>query len=297
MRLRTSDVSLDGRGAETAGIVVGRMARGILIAVISGGLFWLVWLYASGLRDPRYFDGWVLAGGMAVQIAFHVARSTGISPKSALRWRKVHVFVGYLVIAAFASHCDYSLPNATFEWALWGGFVLVSLSGILGTYLVWALQAKGRIDDTVTYDRIPALRSELELEFLVAVAEADPPRFAIDLPGLPYDAWIKDLYKTHLADFFDGHRNFSAHLVGSQRPLKQLTDAIDNLSRYVDRPSQEKLAAIRNLVVEKDRLDYAHVALGLTRAWLFVHVPVTYALIVLSIVHVLVVYAYSSGVW
>ena len=106
-----------------------------------------------------------------------------------------------------------------------------------------------------------------------------------------------DLYTTHLRDFFQGQRNFTAHLIGSQRPLKRLTDEIDNLSRYVDQQSQEKLAAIKNLVVEKDRLDFARVYLGLTRAWLFVHVPVTYALIVLTVLHVLVVYAYSSGLW
>ena len=50
-------------------------------------------------------------------------------------------------------------------------------------------------------------------------------------------------------------------------------------------------------MVEKDRLDFARVYLGLTRAWLFVHVPVTYALIVLTLVHIIVVYAYSSGLW
>jgi hypothetical protein len=104
-----------------------------------------------------------------------------------------------------------------------------------------------------------------------------------------------DLYTTHLQDFFRGQRNFTAHLVGSQRPLKRLTDEIDNLSRYVDQPSQEKLAAIKNLVVEKDRLDLARVYLGLTKGWLFVHVPVTYALMVLTVLHVLVVYAFSSG--
>ncbi len=43
---------------------------------------------------------------------------------------------------------------------------------------------------------------------------------------------------------------------------------------------------------EKDRLDFARVYLGLTRGWLFVHVPVTYALVVLSVLHVIVVYAY-----
>jgi hypothetical protein len=273
------------------------MVQGLSIAAISAGLFWLVWIYASGLRDPRYLDGWLLAGGMALQITFHIAKAVGLSPRSATRWQKMHVFVGYLVIAAFIVHSDFSLPDTVFEWALWTGFVLVTLSGIFGTYLVWSLQATRRIDENVTYDRIPTLRSELELAFLIAVAETNPPAHAIDLPGLPYEDWIKDLYRTHLGSFFKEHRNFTSHLIGSQRPLKRLTDAIDNLSRYVDRQGQEKLVVIKNLVIEKDRLDFAHVSLRLAKAWLFVHVPVTYALIVLTILHVLVVYAFSSGVW
>lgn len=297
MRSRAYDASISRRGPGWAGYLISRTVRGFLIAAISGGLFWLVWIYANGLRDPRYLDGWVLAGGMAMQVSFHIAKTTGLSPKSALRWRKIHIFAGYLVIAAFISHSDFSLPDTGFEWALWTGFVLVTLSGILGTYLIWSQQAKRLIDDSVSYDRIPALRAELELAFLRTVAETDPHAAAINLPGLPYDAWIADLYTTHLEDFFRGQRNFTAHLIGSQRPLKRLTDAIDNLSRYVDQQSQEKLAFIKNLVVEKDRLDFARVSLGLTRGWLFVHVPVTYALIVLTVLHVLVVYAFSSGVW
>ena len=297
MRSRASYASIGGRGAGSAGYLISRTVQGLLIAAISGGLFWLVWIYASGLRDPRYLDGWVLAGGMALQISFHIAKTAGLSPKSATRWRKFHIFIGYLVIAAFISHSDFSLPDTGFEWALWTGFVLVTLSAIFGTYLVWSLQAKRRIDEGVSYDRISTRRAELAQFVHAAVAETDPAAAAIALPGLPHDAWIKDLYTTHLADFFQGQRNFTAHLIGSQRPLKRLTDEIDNLSRYVDQQSQEKLAAIKNLVVEKDRLDFAQVSLGLTKGWLFVHVPVTYALIVLTVLHILVVYAFSSGVW
>ena len=297
MRLRASGASIGGRGPGLTGYPISRTLQGLLIAAISGGLFWLVWIYANGLRDPRYLDGWVLAGGMALQVAFRIAKAARMSPKSATRWRKIHIFAGYLVIAAFISHSGFTLPDTGFEWALWTGFVLVTMSGIIGTYLVWSLQAKRLTDEGVNYDRIPALRDELEIAFLRAVDEADPPAAAIDLPGLPHDAWIRDLYTTHLGDFFRGHRNFTAHLVGSQRPLKRLTDAIDNLSRYVDQQSQEKLAAIKSLVVEKDRLDFAQVSLGLTKGWLFVHVPVTYSLIVLSMAHILVVYAFSSGVW
>jgi hypothetical protein len=277
--------------------VIRQAVECVLFATISGGLLWLVWICANGLRDPRYLDGWVLTGGMALQISFHIAKKVGLSPKSATRWRKIHIFVGYVVIAAFISHSHLSLPDTGFEWALWAGFVVVTLSGIFGTYLVWSVRAKRRIEEGINYDRIPTLRAELERAFYVAVARTDPRAAAMDLPGLPYDGWIDELCTAHLVHYFHGQSNFTAHLIGSQRPLRQLIDSIDNLSRYVDQQSQAKLAVIKNLVVEKDRLDFAQVSLGLSKGWLFVHVPATYALIVLTLVHVLVVYAFSSGLW
>ena len=280
------------------GSIGGRIIQGLLIAAMSGGLFWLVWIYGNGLRDPRYLDGWLLAGGMAAQVYFHVARKKArLSPKSDMRWRKIHIFLGYLLIAIFISHSDFSLPDTTFEWSLWSGFVLVALSGIIGTYLTWSLETARRIDDGITYDRIPTRRAELALDVHEVVATPDPNAAALALPTPPYDDWIMDLYTTHLRGFLQRPRNFTAHVMGSQRPLKRLTDEIDNLSPYVDAQSQAKLAAIKDLVIEKDRLDFARVYLGLSRAWLFVHVPVTYALIVLTMLHVVVVYAFSSAAW
>jgi hypothetical protein len=159
------------------------------------------------------------------------------------------------------------------------------------------LKTKHTIDERISYDRIPTRRAELARDVHAAIATTNPAATAIALPAPPHDAWIMDLYTSHLRGFFQGQRNFTAHLIGSQRPLKRLTDEIDNLSRYVDQQGQDKLAAIRSLVVEKDRLDFARVYLGLTKGWLFVHVPVTYSLIVLILLHILVVYAYSSGPW
>lgn len=288
-------------GDRPASYSTGQIVQGVLIACISGSLIWLVWIYGNGLRDPRYLDGWVLACGMGVQLYFHIALKTAtLSPRAAVRWRRIHIFLGYVLVAAFVSHSDFSLPDTGFEWALWAAFVLVTLSGIFGAYLAWSLKAKRRIDEGVSYDRIPALRAVLAQDVHAAVAEADPAAAQIalpGLPGLPHDAWIMDLYTNHLRDFFQGPRNFTAHLIGSELPLKRLTDEIDNLSRYVDKQSQERLAAIKTLVIEKDRLDFARVHLGLAKALLFVHVPVSYMLTVLTVLHVIVVYAYSSGDW
>jgi hypothetical protein len=265
---------------------------------MTSGLFWVVWVYAIGLRDPRYLDGWLLASGMGVQLYFHIATKTRrLSPKSAKRWRKIHIFVGYLVVGAFISHTSFSLPDTGFEWALWASFQLVILSGVCGTYLAWSQRAKGRIDENITYDRIPALRADLARDIHAAVTKTDSGAAAIALPGLPHHDWIMELYTKHLQSFFQGQRNLTAHLIGSRRALKQLTHEIDSLSCYVDRESQQKLATIKNFVVEKDELDFARVYLGLAKAWQFVHVPVTYALLVLTVLHVLIVYAFSSGAW
>jgi hypothetical protein len=295
---RASGASIGGRDPGLAKYLNSQTIPSLLIAAVSGGLFWLVWIYGNGLRDPNYFNGWVLAGGMSLQLYFHIAIKTGrLSPKSAKRWRAIHIFVGYLLVAAFLSHTDFSLPDSGFEWALWTGFMLVTLSGILGTYLAWSLKGKRWMDEVVGYDRIPTRRAELAREIHAAVAKTDSAAAAIALPGAPHDAWIMDLYTNHLRDFFQGQRNFAAHLIGSERAVKRLIEEIDNLSPYVDQQSQEKLAAIKSMVVEKDRLDFARVYLGLSKRWLFVHVPVTYALVVLIVLHVLVAYSFSSGVW
>jgi len=292
---RTFEALIGGWGA--AKYLTGQTAKSLRIVAISGGLFWLVWIYGNGLRDPRYLDGWLLAGGMGLQLFFHFGiKTASLSPKSAARWRKIHIFVGYLLIAAFISHSNFSLPDTGFEWALWAGFVLVTLSGIFGTYLAWSLRAKHAIDERIVYDQIPTRRAELARD-VYAVTKIDLGAAEIALPATPYDAWIMDLYKNHLREFFEGQRNFIAHLIGSRRPLKRLTDEIDALSPYVDKQSQQKLAVIKNLVVEKDFLDFARVYLGLSKGWLFVHVPVTYALIVLSVLHIVVVYSFSSGPW
>lgn len=282
----------------SAWTVVRRASLVVLMVALSAGLFFWVWIYSSALRDPRYLDGWLLAAGMSLQFGFHAAIKTNkLSPKLLKRWRSVHIFVGYALVAAFLSHSNFSMPDTAFEWALWGGFVMVTLSGVFGTYLAWSLRAKGGIEDNINLDRIPARRAELARDLRELITAPDPIAAELSLPAPPYDAWITDLYANHLNHFFEAPRNFSSHLVGSRRPLQRLTNEIDRLSRYVDALGRAKLESISKMTTEKDRLDFARVHLTLTKAWLFVHVPVTYALIVLSVLHILVVYSYSSGAW
>jgi hypothetical protein len=282
----------------SAWTVIRRASLFVLLIVLSASFFSWVWIYASALRDPRYLDGWVLAAGMSLQFSFHAAVKTNkLQPKLLKRWRGVHIYVGYALVAAFLSHSNFSMPDTPLEWALWSGFVTVTLSGVFGTYLAWSSRAKGGIDDNISLERILARRADLARDVRELISTPNQIAVELSLPAPPYDAWITDLYANHLNHFFAEPRNFSSHLFGSRRPLQRLTAEIERLSRYVDGPRQDKLATISKMTAEKDRLDFARVHLALTRAWLFVHVPITYALLVLSALHILVVYSYSSGAW
>ncbi len=268
------------------------------VAAISAGMVWLVTIYGNALRDPRYLDGWILAGLMAFQLLFHIAVKTArLSPKSVMRWRRVHIFLGYVLIGVFISHMNVSLPDTGLEWALFAGLASVTLSGIFGTYLASSKRA-GRVRAVAGgEDQIAARRVELAhaVHSLVTKSEAGPADAV--LPAPPFQAWISDLHTSHLKDHFGGRRAIFAHLFGSERPLTRVTDEIDSLSRFVDRQHQDKLDTIKTLAIEKYRLDFSSAQIALTHGWLYLHIPITYSLIVLSILHIVVVYAFASGVW
>lgn len=295
---RASGILIGARRLGQREARVGPIAQIGTIVLLSAGFLWLVSIYASGLRDPRYLDGWLLAGGMALQLLFHVALKTvRLPPNVASAWRSFHIFLGLTLIAAFAAHGNFGLPDTAFEWALWTGFVIVVLSGIAAAYLAWAQKAKSGGHHSIAYERIPARRIEIARAIEDVVAETSEPAPGAGLPALPFDAWIDDLHRNHMQNFLAGPRNLQSHLIGSQQPLKALIREIECVSRYVDDRGRERLALIQNLIIEKDGLDFAGVHLGLLRLWLTIHLCATYALIMLTVLHVIVVYAFSSGTW
>ncbi|MFA9475939.1 MAG: hypothetical protein ACERJ2_15430 [Filomicrobium sp.] len=252
-------------------------------------IWWLAETYYFSLRDPKFLDGWILFAGMAAQLLFHIRRNVGVSRRlHDARRTQTHIVIGFVVIGAFAVHTGTGLPDAFLEWALWGLFVLVVVSGIVGSYLMVAVPVKIEQHSTpVAFEDIAKRRLELaqQAEVLATTAEDAESLRAI---------W--QLYSTKLRRFFNGPKNLVAHLKGSKLPLKRLCHQIETAELVSDELDRKTLQSLKGLVVEKNDLDFQQAHLGLLRAWTFVHVPATYGLIVLTILHIAVVYAFSSGV-
>lgn len=285
------------RSHAKSGTVARRIGPLAAIAGLSAGLIWFVPVYDSSLHDPRYLDGWILVVGMVLQLLFHIGIKSGFSPQAVKRWRSLHLLLGYVLIAAFASHCAFTLPDTAFEWALWSGFVGITASGAAAAFFSWSVRSKYRAEKALSFERIPLRRAELERETQAIIMAENPANKALGLPPAPYDAWISDLYANQLLAFFQRPRHASTHLIGSQRPLKQLINDIDEVLPYVDAYSRTKLNAIKAAVIEKDSLDFAHFNLSLSRGLLLLHVCATYTTSVLTVAHIIVVYSFASGSW
>ena len=267
----------------------GAIVNAAMTAVAVGVLYSVVWLYGAALRDPRFLDGWILFAGILVQLSFHFRKQRpAILAGRVAGWLKVHIYCGYLVIAIFLLHTDFSWPDSLFEGVLWAIFVLVAVSGAVGAYLTRAIPTKLTPDEAQTdFQQMKALRFDLERKVCdLALGSVEP-------GGSPV---LSEFYVSRLHDFFKRPRNLLAHLRGSRRPLARLHSEIDTLERYVDVQGRQDLHTIKGLVTAKNRLDFQYAHHGLLQTWLFLHIPATYCLIVLSILHVAVVYAYSSGV-
>ena len=84
------------------------------------------------------------------------------------------------------------------------------------------------------------------------------------------------------------------HVAADQRP-----DASDSLGpRGADVGKLRAfiiLDQLAGLLREKRRLDFHYALQGILKAWLFVHIPFTYSLLIFSIVHLILVFGFSAA--
>ncbi len=259
------------------------------VPVLAFLLVWWVGLIADlALRDPRFFDGWILFLAMASQMLFQFRhRLADFVDLSALTWHSVHIVSGYAIVAAFAVHTGFSFPDTAFEWILWLNFAVAIISGMAGTFLMRAIPARlERRAKVYEYSEIPRHRLRIANEASALVTGPD-------VSGEANALW--SLYATHLMAYFAAPRNISQHLNDSTKPLKALLHQIEACELDSTSSGSSVFQSLKRLVQEKNDLDFAYAHLLLLRAWSFVHVPATYTLFILALFHIAVAYAFSTG--
>ena len=98
----------------------------------------------------------------------------------------------------------------------------------------------------------------------------------------------------NLHDWFDVQQNIVARLTPSRRHLAELELGIQLLERYMSVEERELVRELRALMHKKHELDVTYICQFLLKSWLFVHVPASFAMIVLMIVHAVLIHAFRG---
>ncbi|MGI9499036.1 MAG: hypothetical protein ACR2P3_03295 [Geminicoccaceae bacterium] len=266
-----------------------RRLRNLAITGMMAGLILAVeLLYDMSLRDAAFMNGWLLFCCMVLLSIFNLRKKLNILPLIRVStWLQLHIYTGLTCLLLFLLHTSFSLPNGPFEIILWILYMVVTVSGLIGVALSRLLphriSARG---ERVIFERIPVLRAQIarDIEHL-AVTSVQETRAAT----------IADFYVADLAPYLQRPKHLIGHLIGGNRPERRLHVAIRELERYLDERGRQILGEIDQLVSAKADLDYQYAMQLTLKSWLFFHLPLNYGLMLFTLVHVVIVYAFASG--
>jgi hypothetical protein len=252
-------------------------------------VFWAMHTGAkTALAQPQYFTGWMLLAVMIAVAALNIRKKIVAPPLGAMhRWLSFHVYAGLFTIVAFLVHIDLAVPTGILEWLLAIFYTLIALSGIVGLIIsrTFAKRLSTRGEEVI-YEQIP---------FIIKGIRDEAEKLAEDSIASTEATTIAEYFTERLHDFFYAPRNAIAHVFESRRPLQRLQIEMNEQKRYMNAGEIEIWDQMIELVEIKDSMDYHYALQRTLKGWLFLHIPITYGLLVLVLLHILLVYTYTGG--
>ena len=263
-----------------------RRAYGLAVLGIASAIGFLVYtIYALSLWRTDYATGWALLMLLVALTAFNVRKKLPVVPLgSSTLWLQVHVYSGAFSAVIFAMHVEFRVPNGWFEISLAALFGTVVVSGIVGLILSRSipkrLQTRG---EQVIFERQPVLLRQIrhDLESLMTNAMTS--------------SSLSDFYASRLISFFAKPRHLWWHLMQSTRPCHALLSQLEALSRYLSAEERKIKDDIAELIGVKDDLDYHYAHQLVLKYWLFLHIPLSYSLLIVASAHGVLAYVYRGS--
>jgi hypothetical protein len=230
------------------------------------------------LQRVEIVSGLALFALIILLTLFNVRKKLPFLPLlPASTWMQVHIYVGLLSFVVCLLHTGWRIPQGGLELALAILFYLVAMSGVLGLAISrWLPGHLTVLGENVIFERIPALRAGLR---------QDVQEMVLQSVGKLQSSTIADFYEMRLHPYFLRPRSQWHHLRGSGKPLAKLLSEVQALDRYLNGEERAFMTRIVEKIHAKNNLDYQQARQGLLKAWLFIHIPLTYAMIIVAVVH------------
>jgi hypothetical protein len=190
-------------------------------------------------------------------------------------------------VGVFVLHAGAAWPMGILDVMLAVIYVLTVASGVVGLYLTRTIPAQlARVGEEVIYERIPALRREVGRRAEEVVLGSVTASGATTLA---------DFYTARLYDFFGRPRGWGYFWRPTTARRRALMREMQDFRRYLSDEEQVGCERLFALVRRKDDLDFHDARQKLLKLWLFAHIALTCALVLLAALHGLLAHAFHGG--
>ena len=265
-----------------------RIIKFSVLLLSIGAYYWLHQQYTVARYDTAYMSDWMMLALLLFLTAFNLRKKFPYLLLGKARdWAQAHYYVGIFLGSVFLLHIEFRHPNGLFENILFYVFVLEMLTGIYGIYISRALPKRfSKRGEYLIFERIPAFRHVLKERIETLVSKS-----------------IQELRSTAITEFYSKRllphmlkpQYFWLHIFDSSAPYNKWNAQFDAVYRYMDDKEVEATKQIKQLFFQKLDLDYQYANQAILKYWLFVHIPLSFALLVLVGYHLLLTYSFSGG--
>jgi hypothetical protein len=270
--------------------VTRRRIRNISSLVLGlSAIWWWVRTQEQSLGSQSFSTGYILLGAILFLALYNVRKKLPSLPLGrSTGWLQLHLYVGVGTAAIFVMHAGAGLPTGILDSALAATYVLTVVSGVFGLYLTRTIPSQlTRVGEEFVYERIPTYRRKVRHQAREVVLES------ISASGA---TMLADFYASRLYDFFGRSRGLMYFLRPTTARRRALMREMQDLRRYLAEQEQAACEKLFALVRRKDDLDFHEARQRILKLWLFFHIGLTYALVLLALIHGLVAHAFSGGV-
>lgn len=260
---------------------------GVLIAIV---LFVMLidFQMRQSLLVSEFFTGWLMFFIIMMLLLFNLRKKISFLPLgSAYKWMQFHVYGGLLLFTISFIHIDFSFPDGGFETLLSILFLTVAVSGMYGTYISRHLPSKMMLQpDYVIYERLPGIRERIREEVELRVNTSIDEMKSVA---------IAEFYSQHLYSYLSQSQDFWKHIFASEHVYSQWKNRFNALRMYLNESEKVQLDELEELTRRKTDLDNQYTYRSLLKYWLFFHIPFSYILFVVVIIHLLLVHGFSES--
>ena len=257
--------------------------------LIALAIVWIVVrLQELTLGSPTFATGYLLLAAVLFLALYNIRKKLPFLPlSSSASWLQWHLYVGMGSAGLFAFHAGLAWPSGVLETALAMVYLLTFGSGLAGLYVTRAIPRQlARVGEEVIYERIPAFRRQVALEVNETVLGA------VSASGA---RTLADFYTARLYNFIHRPRGVSYLAWPTSTLRRALMREMQDIRRYLSDHEQAACERLFALVRCKDDLDFHEARQKLLKLWLFAHIALTCALVLLALLHGLVVHAFHEG--